>query len=277
MFFLIFNYRRFAPNVSDVSDEFQRLAVQFQEGGMHEFAALCYIGASKCEKALGNQVLEIHLLIKAARSYIKANPDHLCLRSNGEEHLSGALDCYNNAITQLDDLSIIKASIIREMKKINPDCDITTEFVSPAHRAHDLDLAADECIRNDRFESAFEKLTEIRDDIIERKQENLYENVLRKHEITLILLIVLLDLPLARQSPSHLKLYEYFTQNKYPTKTRHSSRMWCAIQSVIMAYKSRAYLLIIEGDIPSLCSIPGVTLSQQIVLQSLKEKCKRLL
>lgn len=245
---------------------------------MHEFAALSYVGASKCEKAVGNQVLEIHSLIKAARSYIKANPDHLCLRSNKEENLSGALDCYNNAIIQLDDLSIIKASIIREMKKINPDCDITTELVSPAHRAHDLDLAADECIRNDRFECAFEKLTEIRDDIIERKQENLYENVLRKHEITLILLIVLLDLPLARQSPSHLKLYEYFTQNKYPTKkTRHSSRMWCAIQSLIMAHKLRAYLLMIESDIPSLCSIPGMTSSQQLILQSLKEKCKRFL
>lgn len=245
---------------------------------MHEYAALCYIGASKCEKALKNQVLEIHLLIKAARSYIEADSilEKLCLRSNERQHRLAALDCYNNAITQLDDQSVIKASIIREMKKINPNCDLTTDFVSPAHRTHDLDLAANECIRIGHFESAFDKLTEIRDDIIERKTEEIYHDLLCVHEITIILLIVLLDLPSARQSPSNLKLFEEFSNGKIELTQRHSGRMIDAIQDLITAYKTRQYNLIIECEIPLLCAIPGLTRSQKIIIENLKEKCKKL-
>lgn len=271
-------YRRFAPNVSEVSDDFQRLAIQFRDGGLHQYAALCYIGASKCEKSLGNTILEVDLLVRAARAYIKADSIsvRLCLRSNEQQFLNGAMDCYNNAIELLEDSSIMKASIIREMKAINPNYERTSDFVSPAHRAYDLDVAADECIRDKHFESAFEKLTEIRDDIIERKKENIYHDILRKHEITLIFLILLLDLPKSRQSPSNIKLYENFSNGHSESTNRHSPEKIEAIQSLIKAFEAREYIFIIEIEIPSLMSFPGITCSQQIVLNSLKEKCRNL-
>lgn len=171
-------FRRFAPNVSEVSEEFQRLAVQFSDCGMPEYAALCYDGASKCEKALNNPVFERHLLLKAARTYREADANRLCLRSDTKQNTQGALSCYHQVITQLNDESAIKAAVIREMKEINPNYEVTSNFVSPAHRAQDLDLAANECITSGNFESALEKITEICDDIVERKVEDLYEGIL---------------------------------------------------------------------------------------------------
>lgn len=278
------NNRRFSPNVSDVSEEFQRLAVQFFEVGMPEYAALCYDGASKCEKALNNPVFERHLLLKAARAYRKADSNRLCLRSNTKPYTQGALSCYHRVITQLSDDSAMKAAIIREMKEINPNYEVTSNFVSPAHRAQDLDMAANECITSGNFESALEKITEICDDIVERKVEDLYEDILGKHEITLILLILLLEYPSARQSPSNIKLYEYFANGgdyQYEASNkciqRHSRQTVEAIKSLIDASKSHQFALVYSTEIPSLAKIPGLTHHQKILLEKLKEKYYNLL
>lgn len=274
--------RRFAPNVSEVSEEFQRLAAQFTEGGMPEYAALCYDGASKCEKALNNPVFERHLLLKAARAYREADSNRLCLRSNSKSYTQGALSCYHRVITQLNNESAMKAAVIREMKEINPNYEVTSNFSSPAHRAQDLDLDANECITCGNFESALEKITEICDDIFERKVVDLYEDILGKHEITLILLILLLEYPSARQSPSNVKLYEYFANGGYQNETdeyyqRHSRHTLEAIKSLIEACKCQQYTMVYSSEIPSLAQIPGLTHHQKIILEKLKEKYYNLL
>lgn len=273
--------RRFAPNVSEVSKEFQRLAAQFSEGGMPEYTALCYDGASKCEKALNNPIFEKHLLLKAARAYREADSNRLCLRSNTKPFTQGALSCYHRVITQLNDDSAMKAAVIREMKEINPNYEVTSNFSSPAHRAQDLDLDANECITCGNFESALEKITEICDDIVERKVNDLY--ILGKHEITLILLILLLEYPSARQSPSNVKLYEYFANAGYQNQSndehyqRHSRHTLESIKSLIEAYKCQQYTLVYSSEIPSLAKVPGLTHHQKILLEKLKEKYYNLL
>lgn len=270
--------RRLAPNVSEVSDEFQRLAAQFNNGGLPEYSGLCFMGASRCEKTLNNPICETHLLMKAARAFIEADKDNLCLRSNEKSYLQGALNCYNTSLTQLDDNSVMKAAIIREMKQIHFNCEITSNFVSPAHRAHELDLAANECIRSGNFESALEKITEIYDDIIERKVENLYEDILRIHEVTIILLILLLDLPSARQSPSNIKLYECYANAVQHSSLGHQSkRVVNALHSLISACKLQQYVTIVEDEIPSVARIPGFTSSQHVLLQKLKAKYTKLI
>lgn len=278
-------FRRFAPNVSEVSEDFQRLAVQFYDGGMPEYAALSYDGASKCEKALNNPVFERHLLLKAARAYREADENRLCLRSNTKSFTQGALSCYHRVIIQLNDDSAMKAAVIREMKEINPNYEVTSNFVSPAHRAQDLDLAANECIESGNFESALEKITEICDDIVERKVDEYYEDILRKHEITLILLILLLEYPSARQSPSNVKLYEYFAKGGHRTESneldtfnqRHSRHTLESIKSLIEACKCQQYSVVFGNEIPSLATIPGLTHHQKILLEKLKEKYYKLL
>lgn len=269
--------------MSEVSEEFQRLAAQFSEGGMPEYAALCYDGASKCEKALNNPIFERHLLLKAARAYREADSNRLCLRSNPKTYTQGALSCYHRVITQLNDNSAMKAAVIREMKEINPNYEVTSNFVSPAHRAQDLDLAANECITSGNFESALEKITEICDDIVERKVEDLYEYILEKHEITLILLILLLEYPSARQSPSNVKLYEYFANAGYQNdesdkyRQRHSRRTLEVIKSLIEACRCQQYSLVYSNEIPLLAKMLELTHHQKILLEKLKEKYYNLL
>lgn len=273
-------HRRFAPNVSEVSEEFQRLATRFSDGGMPEYAALCYDGASKCEKALNNPIFERHLLLKAARAYRDADTNRLCLRSNTKPYTQGALSCYHRVITQLDDDCAMKAAVIREMKEINPSYDVTSNFVSPAHRAQDLDLAANECIKSGNFESALEKITEICDDIAERKVESLYDDILRKHEVTLILLIILLEYPSARQSPSNVKLFEYFSNGGDETDDshhRHSRLVLECVKNLIDACKRQQYSLIYNCEIPTLATIPGLTQYQKILLEKLRDKYYQLL
>lgn len=280
-----YEFRRFAPNVSEVSEDFQRLAIQFADGGMFEYAALCYDGASKCEKALNNPIFERQLLLQAARAYRKADENRLCLRSNLKTYTQGALSCYHRVITQLNDDTAMKAAVIREMKEIHPSYEVTSNFVSPAHRVQDLDLAANDCIESGNFESAMEKITEICDDIVERKVHEFYPDILRTHEMTLILLILLLEYPSARQSPSNVKLYEFFSNNNQRNETneliafnqRHSRHTLESIKSLIEACECQQYSTIFSIEIPSLATIPGLTHHQQILLEKLKEKYYKLL
>lgn len=260
---------------------------------MAEYAALCYDGASKCEKALNNPVFERHLLLKAARAYRQADENRLCLRSNTKPFTQGALSCYHRVILQLADDRAMKAAVIREMKEINPNYEVTSNFVSPPHRAQDLDLDANVCIENGNFECALEKITEICDDIAERKVNDYYEDILRKHEITLILLILLLEYPSSRQSPSNVKLYERFANagkqqsnesNECSSssssgsgsvdafKIRHSRHVLESMKSLITACKCQQYRAVISNEIPSIATIPGITQHQKILLEKLKEK-----
>lgn len=272
---------------------------------MDEYAALCYDGASKCEKALNNPVFERHLLLKAARAYRQADTNRLCLRSNTKPFTQGALSCYHRVILQLDDDRAMKAAVIREMKEINPNYEVTSNFVSPPHRAQDMDLDANVCIENGNFESALEKITEICDDIAERKVNDYYQDILRTHEITLILLILLLEYPSSRQSPSNVKLYENFANSGSAQqlnestelsssssggssgggagnsssidafKVRHSRHVLESMQSLITACKCQQYRAVISNEIPSIATIPGITQHQQILLEKIKEKCDK--
>lgn len=106
----------------------------------------------------------------------------------------------------------MKACIIREITKIKKNTDnISSNFHSPCHRNYDLVLLANECIKKDDFVTALEKLTECNDDIVERKAEYFYGDQMKHNEISRLLLLLYLELPPSRLSPSHIKLIEKYT------------------------------------------------------------------
>lgn len=273
----VFYCRRFAPNVAEVSEEFQRLAVQFENGNLPEYAAVCYLGASKCEKALNNTVSEIHFLLKSARAFVAANQaiDKLCLRSNANEHLNGALSSFQQAISLLPDDSVMKAAIIREMKQIHPNCDLTSNFASPAHRIYDLELSANECIKTEDFVGALEKLTEIFDDITERKTQHLYVDVLKRNEISRLLLLLLLDLPPARQSASNIKLLEHFVRDSVTgefSESLHSEFVLEAMETLILTCRLKKSDASINLEIDEVARLPEITEHQQILLKKISNR-----
>lgn len=206
-------FKRFAPNVEEVSSEFQRLGVTFHEAGIFQYAAMCFLGAAKCENSLGNKMAEIDFLLKAAREFAQANQEveKLNLQSNQKEYIEGALKSYFQALSKLEDDSVLKAAVIREIRTINPNFEATSNFVSPCHRCYDLYKAANISIENKDYVSALEKLTDIFDNITERKKEDLYKDIMIQSEISRVLLLVVLNLPPSRQSPSHIKLLEKYS------------------------------------------------------------------
>lgn len=206
-------FKRFGPNVSEISEEFNLLALNFDNSFLSQYAGLCWLGSAKCEKALGNTLTEVDALLKSARAFVKYDREieKLKVRSNNREHLEGALRCYNQAAARLEDDSVMKVAIIREVKKINPNAENTSNFNSPSHRIYDLEQSANVSISAQDFVGALEKLTEIFDDINERKVEDYYADVLVRNEIARLILLLILELPPSRQSPSHIKLLENYS------------------------------------------------------------------
>jgi len=105
----------------------------------------------------------------------------------------------------------MKAAIIRKIKHIHPIIEVTSNFSSPAHRIYDLELSVQQSISSGDFVAALDKLTEIYEDIVERKAQNLYTDVLKRNELSRLLLLLILDLPPSRHSPSHIKLMERYS------------------------------------------------------------------
>lgn len=125
---------------------------------------------------------EVDFLLKAARAYVQADihAENLKLRSNDRANLEGALRCYQQALLNFEEDSVMRAAIIREIKKIHPISDMTSGFVSSSHRIYDLELSSNESIQIGDFVAALDKRTEIFDDIIERKVQHFYVDVMTR-------------------------------------------------------------------------------------------------
>lgn len=131
---------------------------------------------------------------------------------NNNDYIDGAYRSYFQALAVVSD-SVMRTCIIRELRELNKNLNITSDFNSACHRIFDLEMASNENIRSGDFVGALEKLTEIVDDVTERKEINSYFDVMRRNEISRLLLLLLLELPPSRQSPSHIKLIEKYTWN----------------------------------------------------------------
>lgn len=151
--------------------------------------------------------------LKAARMFKKADERKTKLGFlNNHDYLEGAHRSYFQSLASVED-SVMRTCIIRELKELNNDINITSDFNSASHRIYDLEIASKENIRSNDFIGALEKLTEIVDDITERKEVDRYYDVMQRNETSRLLLLLLLELPPSRQSPSHLKLLEKYTWN----------------------------------------------------------------
>uniref|UniRef100_A0A1Q3FB98 Uncharacterized protein n=1 Tax=Culex tarsalis TaxID=7177 RepID=A0A1Q3FB98_CULTA len=266
-------FKQFGPNVSEVADEFASLAVSFN-CFQPEYAALCYMGQGKCEKMIGNEVGEVDALLKAARAFRKANEKQTKINPENAsaDHLEGAFRCYTQALSRLPDDSVTKAAIIRELKEISPNVEITSNFSSPSHRIWDLEQSAEESIKIRDYVAAFEKLTEIYDDITERRCE-MYPQVMQRVEVSRLLLLCLLQLP-----PS--VRYDHKFIERYSTIGDTGSNGGSAVLSEELFFWLQSLVVSCQAkDIESLVAVRDelshckqLTESQQRLLGELVEK-----
>lgn len=207
-----FNFNFFCfrkQDTKEIASEFTQLAIKLDNCYLSEYAGLCFLGVAKCNETEG----DFESYLKAARMFRKADERQTKLGFlNNHENLEGAHRAYFQALAAVED-SVMRTCIIREIREMNNVISITSDFNSPSHRIYDLELASNHNIRSDDLIGALEKLTEIFDDVTERKTLDSYREVMKRNEISRLLLLLLLELPPSRQSPSHLKLLEKYTWN----------------------------------------------------------------
>lgn len=196
-------------DTKEIASEFTQLAAKLDNSYLSEYAGLCFLGVAKCNESES----DFDSFLKAARMFRKADKRKTQLGFlNNCELLEGANRSYFQALSTVDD-SVMKACVIREMRELNNNLTLTSDFNSACHRIFDLEQAANKNINSNDFIGALEKLTEIVDDITERKEINSYSDVMRRNEINRLILLLILELPPSRQSPSSLKLLEKYTWN----------------------------------------------------------------
>jgi hypothetical protein len=154
--------------------------------------------------------------------------------------IKGAYRCYSQVLCSEKD-QVMKACIIREFNQINKNLNISSDLNSPCHRIFEQELDCNENIRTNDYILALERLTEIIEDFSERKCENLYLNVLIRVELTRLLLLLILELPVNHQSPSHVKLMERFSWNTENFNSesflKNSSLLKCCENDLILLFE----------------------------------------
>ncbi|XP_055542193.1 40-kDa huntingtin-associated protein [Wyeomyia smithii] len=272
-------FKQFAPNVSEVADEFGTLATNFNNSFLPEYAALCFMGQGKCEKLIGNETAEVDALLKAARAFRTAHDKQTNIRTDNRtsDCLEGAFRCYTHALSSLPEDSVAKAAIIRELREINPNAEITSNFSSPSHRIWDLEQSAEDSIRAVDYVAAFEKLSEIYDDITERRCAELYPEVMKRVEISRLLLLCLLQLPPSVRY-DHKFIERYSTIGDSDTGSSQTGiipeELFFLLQSLVVSCQSKnvASLVAVRDEL-SHCK--QLTESQQLLLKQLVSKyCK---
>ncbi|XP_055595805.1 40-kDa huntingtin-associated protein-like [Uranotaenia lowii] len=271
-------FKQFAPNVTEVADEFGSLASSFNSSFLPEYAALCYMGQAKCEKLIGNEATEVDALLRAARTFRVAHEKQTRIGGNNisGDNLEGAFRCYTQALSRLQEDSVIKAAIIRELREVNPNVEITSNFVSPCHRIWDLEQSAEESIRSKDYVAAFEKLTEIYDDVTERRCEDLYEQVLRRVEISRLLLLCLLQLPPSvRYDHKFIERYSAIDgvsgQSQPQDSGNLSEELFFLLQSLVVSCQAKDIESLISVR-DQLCHSAELGDSQQVLLKELVTK-----
>ncbi|XP_055641722.1 40-kDa huntingtin-associated protein [Toxorhynchites rutilus septentrionalis] len=267
-------FKHFAPNVCEVADEFGSLAASFNNSLLPEYAALCYMGQGKCEKMIGNDAGEVDALLRAARTYRVAHNKQIKIKIENiyGDHLEGAFRCYTQALLKLPDDSVTKAAIIRELKEINPNVEIISNFSSPCHRIWDLEQSAEDSIKFHDYVAAFEKLTEIYDDIIERRCEALYPEVMKRVEITRLLLLCILQLPPSvRYDHKFIERYSSLGDTSTNLSSLFSDELFFLLQSLVISCQAKDIESLVEvRDELSHCS--ELSASQQLLLAELVSK-----
>ncbi|CAL8119904.1 unnamed protein product [Orchesella dallaii] len=63
------------PNVAEAIEQYEELAQELQRENQNEFAAVCYIEASKCHEPLKNPIQQANLLLRSGRLYLAARDE----------------------------------------------------------------------------------------------------------------------------------------------------------------------------------------------------------
>lgn len=198
---------------------------------------------------------------------------------NNNENLEGAFRCYSQALST-EKNPIMNACIIREFSEINKNLNMTSDFNSPCHRVYELEASSNVDIQSNDFVAALDKLTEIMEMISERKCEMYYIDVINRIEITRLFLLLLLDLPASRQSPSQIKLLERYSWNhenfEFNAKNYVDEKLTLLFEVLVHSCHEKNQHEIVKETCEEISTHHLITQEQSKILENIVKKYNRL-
>ncbi|XP_001598992.1 40-kDa huntingtin-associated protein [Nasonia vitripennis] len=266
------------PNVSEASEQFEALAVSFEQKELDQYAGWCWLAAARCQATLENQISEINLLARAGCQFIianKKNKDIGCLSINKED-LQAAINALNHALTRCNNQQGFEVLSSGLAMKLSMNLGANSEGIEYIRKAahsnpsvQAINILVSYYIKQGDYVSALQVLTElvemIENHLGSRAISN-YKNVLHKCEISRVLLLLILQPTPQRLAPSLVQLLEkYAWAEDSPVPNMMEDEM-LLLQSLVLACQSHDYeaLLALESEL-----WPFFDSEQKELLQSL--------
>ncbi|CAB4067753.1 F8A [Lepeophtheirus salmonis] len=232
------------PNLSEASAEFYKLGKRLVKDDEQEYAGLCNLAVARCEQNNDNSQGECEAYIESGRLFMKAERKVFQTGNYSfEYHLAASIDCYSKAIRLLGESPSASNSarafgLCHEAAK----CRTASQYLLES--VHAKEKVAKCYIDTGDYHNALNSLTEI-SRLIEsygpKHPSSIYLDILRRCEITRVLLLLIIKPTPQNLSPNLTSILEKYAwdssddENEDSPATYAPEEVFLLLQSVVMA------------------------------------------
>lgn len=260
------------PNVTEACEQFASLALRCEREETSQYAGMCWSAAARCEGSLGNTPAEAWDLVRAGRQYLSAETKSAAIGcpSAGSEYLQAAISCFSHAANRwqshhnaelpsgvgaVPSNCPLSAALSTELgNAMRSDLGRTSEAAtqfrnaadqvsSPLDKLHCLGLLASCRVEVGDYDGALNVFNEMVTVASQggKPPVGAYCDVLRRCEVTRVLLLLILQ-PAAQRLPPDLaqvlEKYAWEADGNVPVNFL-SEDEFLLLQSLVMACQSQ--------------------------------------
>ncbi|KAF7405403.1 hypothetical protein HZH66_004309 [Vespula vulgaris] len=227
------------PNVTEASDQFCALAVECEQKELWQYAGLCYLAAARCHGTLKNASSEINLLIKAGRQFLtaeKKNNDIGC-PSLGQENMLAAVSCFSHSALRCGNqigFNSLSAGLAIELALSLAINTLISFYIEQGDYVTALNV--------------LNEFVEFVKAYINIGIRGNYNVILRRCEITRVLLLLILQPSPKRLAPSLVQVLEKYAWIEEGTNNGldMNEDELLLLQSLVLACQSRDFQILFE-------------------------------
>ncbi|XP_040572748.1 40-kDa huntingtin-associated protein [Lepeophtheirus salmonis] len=252
------------PNLSEASAEFYKLGKRLVKDDEQEYAGLCNLAVARCEQNNDNSQGECEAYIESGRLFMKAERKVFQTGNYSfEYHLAASIDCYSKAIRLLGEspsasnsarafglchevgdflVKLGKSDQAISFFQQAAKCRTASQYLLES--VHAKEKVAKCYIDTGDYHNALNSLTEI-SRLIEsygpKHPSSIYLDILRRCEITRVLLLLIIKPTPQNLSPNLTSILEKYAwdssddENEDSPATYAPEEVFLLLQSVVMA------------------------------------------
>ncbi|XP_015187216.1 PREDICTED: factor VIII intron 22 protein-like isoform X2 [Polistes dominula] len=236
------------PNITEANDQFCALAVECEQKELWQYAGLCYLAAARCHGTLKNASSEISLLIKAGRQFLtaeKKNNDIGC-PSLGQENMVTAVSCFRHSSLRCSNqmgFNTLSAGLAIELA-----LSLGANSAGIQQLRKSIDTFPTPKGDHVAALNVLNEFVEFVKTYINIGIRSNYNVILRRCEITRVLLLLILQPSPKRLAPSLVQVLEKYTWVEEGTNNGldMSEDELLLLQSLVLACQSRDFQVLFE-------------------------------